>query len=63
MLDDPHEIALNASCAYWNKVSGKWNDASIRGIVDSYLGALPRPSLPYDQAIAYRKLVGMESDK
>lgn len=59
MIDD-HELALNAACAEWNKVSSKWNDKSVRGIIDTYLSALPKPETPYDQAILYRKLVGME---
>lgn len=59
-LIDEHEIALNAACTKWNKMSGKWNDESIRGIVESYLWALPKPNQPYNQAILYRKLTGME---
>lgn len=55
-----HEIAVNAACAKWHKVSGKWNDASVRGIIASYLSALPHPELPFEQAALYRKLVGMD---
>ncbi len=48
------------------KAYNNTNEAFLAGIgafeqfLELYLSYLPKPSMPYDQAIAYRKLVGME---
>ena len=41
--------------------SSAYPEVTVRLIITAFLSALPRPSLPYDQAIAYRKLVGMDN--
>jgi hypothetical protein len=60
--DNMHEKAVSAACAKWdNLVSGLGRTMSreVRIGIKAYLAALPRPELPYDQAVLYRKLVGM----
>lgn len=35
-------------------------DYDARQFLDAFISNLPKPDAPYDQAIMYRKLVGME---
>ncbi len=56
MIDDElFEKAHEATCG-----KGFTVKEGARHLLEYYLLHLPKPSMPYDQAIAYRKLAGME---
>ena len=42
------------------EINGAISESDMEKAIMAFLAALPRPEAPYDQAIAYRKLVGME---
>lgn len=56
MIDENvYKIALEAP-----KGKGLTVEDGVRLFLETYLSKLPKPQSPYEQAILYRKLVGME---